>query len=248
MQRVIRIMGICSLLACAVVLATPEALAEVSVRTTRGGEYVETVVTPGGPSWNPGIWGIRARASMRRGTAVLNPEGDRMGDLAPEIGEMSTAPHHPWAVWSRYNGQDYDLVWSAWNRSWSPVQSLRAGDTNFAGDDLDPSISFTKRGRPLLAWWNQNPETGRGEVYFSMFLSSQWMTPVRISSDDFGGRRPEVYLNRDGQIEIQYQSDDGAAELTQQVLLYNPGTITDDIDPQTMVLVTVGTIQFKRKQ
>ena len=43
MQRVIRIMGICSLLACAVVLATPEALAEVSVRTTRGGEYVETV-------------------------------------------------------------------------------------------------------------------------------------------------------------------------------------------------------------
>ena len=53
-------------------------------------------------------------------------------------------------------------------------------------------------------------------------------------------------MNRNGQIEITYASDDGTARLTQQVLLDTPGTITDDIDPQTMVLITVGTITVKR--
>jgi hypothetical protein len=246
MQRVILILGLSAILVVSV-LATPGSSAEVVARTTRGGEYVSTTVIPGGPSWNPGIWGVSSRTSLRRATSVLNPEGDRRGDLAPEVVETPTAPHYPWAVWSRFNGTDYDLVWSTWDRAWSAVSPLAPAEMSISGDDLDPSLTFNKLGRPLIAWWNQDAESGRGEVYFSMFLENRWMEPLRVSGDDLGGRQPQIYINRHGQIEIRYISNDGRSELTQQVLLFNPGTITDDIDPQTLVYVTVGTISVKRK-
>lgn len=246
MRRMILIFGLSAFLLVGL-LASPGSAAEVVVRTTRGGEYLSTTVIPGGPSWNPGVWGVRSRTSLRRGISVLNPDGDRRGDLAPEVVEAPTLPHHPWAVWSRFNGTDYDLVWSTWDRSWQEVSPLISAEVTQAGDDLDPSLTFNKLGRPLVAWWSQDVETGRGEVYFSMFLENQWMQPIRVSADELGGRQPQLYINRHGQIEIQYLSNDGTAELTQQILLFNPGTITDDIDPQTMVYVTVGTISVKRK-
>ena len=208
--------------------------AEVAVQTDATGDYVSTVLVPGGPQWNPGIWSPRARAGLRRGSAVLNPLGDRLGDLIPTVAENRVAPNYPWAVWSRFNGRDYDLVWASWDRAWSRVSPVLRGDS--PGDDLDPSLAFSENGRPMVAWWTRNEE-GRGTVWFSMFLAEGWMTPVKVSRDLFGGRRPELYAG-DGRIEVVYESSEGGLHLSTTLRITEPTTITDDIDPQGFISLT----------
>ena len=141
--------------------AAGSAFAEVRARTDRNGYYQATQVV--GARWKPiqRVWSLVARSS---GTNALNVEGDRNGDLWPAIRESSVAPHHPWVVWSRFNGDGYDLAWSRWHGGWQPVTWL-AGRS--AGDDLDPDVAFNGAGRPFVVWWR----TGRkgGSVYVSTY-------------------------------------------------------------------------------
>ena len=141
MRRIIIVVG---LLGLTLAVMPCETEAEVAVRTDASGEYVSTVVVPGGPPWRPGIWGKRMRFGMRRDSNVLNPKGDMHGDMIPRIVEANAAPHHPWVVWSRYNGRDYDLVWSSWQRAWSRIVPVVAG--SLAGDDLDADVAFGATG------------------------------------------------------------------------------------------------------
>ncbi|NIM01270.1 MAG: hypothetical protein GTN89_10605 [Acidobacteria bacterium] len=216
--------------------------AEVRVRTQANGEYEATVIVPGGPPWKLGIWGTRLRVSSRGGDpALLNPHGDSFGDLRPTVAEQSLAPHHPWVVWSRFNGVDYDLVYSSWHYAWaktSPVTRVRQ-----AGDDLDPSIGFSAYGQPILAWWNRDIEDGSGAVYYSVFTGRGWSEPARISRS-FGGRHPVVDVQGET-IMIHYDTDDGSNRLTFIVPFFDPATITDDIDPQTFLSVGGAEISAK---
>lgn len=235
MRRAITILGVCGLLLAGL---NAQTAAEVAVKTDLNGEYVSTVIVPGGSHWNPGIWGGRARAGMHRSAAVLNPTGDQRGDLLPSIAESNLAPHHPMAVWSRFNGRDYDLVWSTWAHRWTRIAPIVPGRP--AGDDLNPEIAFTANGRAVVTWWNRDSE-GNGTVFFSTYLNRRWMQPAAISSEELGGRYPSIGLNQDGQIEITYQSDDGRMEFTQRVTMTKPNTITDDIDPQSFIFLLTGT-------
>lgn len=240
MRRIIIVLG---LLGMTLVVMPCETDAEVAVRTDASGEYVSTVIIPGGPPWRPGIWGKRMRFGMRRDTTVLNPKGDLLGDMIPSIAEANAAPHHPWVIWSRYNGRDYDLVWSSWQRAWSRIAPVVAGSP--AGDDLDADIAFAAAGRAVIAWWNRDA-FDRGTVYFSMFLDNAWMEPVKISIDDFGGRHPRIQIRHRGGIVIHYESDDGSMEMIQPVrLLGHPDTITDDIDPQSYFVLLSTRVTFK---
>jgi hypothetical protein len=222
------------ILGCAVFLfvfgdLSPRTQAEVRVRTAPGGEYLSTQIVPGGPPWRKGIWSSRARGGMRRGGAVLNAWGDRLGDLYPAIGEQNQTPHHPWAVWSRFNGSDYDLVYSWWTYAWSPI--TRVTIESLGGDDLDPDVAFSRAGRPWVAWWNRDLDDGHGSVYYSVFGNTGWIEPVKISNDTVGGRRPTIEIKDQGML-IHYRSDDGSERITSRVALFDPNTITDDIDPQ----------------
>lgn len=241
MQRVI-ILGILGLVLAG---GFVETAAEVSVRTDVNGEYVSTVIVPGGAAWSPGIWSGRARGSLRHSGSVLNPLGDRFGDMAPAIVDSNQPPHHPWAVWSRFNGRDYDLVWSSWSRAWQAIAPVIPG--NPAGDDLSPELAFTRDGRPLVTWWNRD-SNGRGTVYFSVFLATGWMEPVQVSTPEYGGRFPSIEFTRRSQVEISYESDDGRMRFTQRIMMANPSTITDDIDPQSYVWFASGPMTAKKPQ
>ena len=108
MTRVLAISTLgCLLLLCAVTTA----YAEVAARTDRFGQYVTTQVVVSGSGGDPQIWTVRGQGGHR---TALNPDGDLNGDLRPTIAESPTAPFHPWVIWSRSNGTDYDLVWSSW--------------------------------------------------------------------------------------------------------------------------------------
>jgi len=229
MKRLILVCVVFSLLGAGLATRTD---AEVRVRTTPDGEYDSTVIVPGGDPWQQGIWSSRTRGSLRRGSIVLNPQGDRYGDLLPAVGEPSMAPHHPFVVWSRFNGTDYDLVYSSWRYGWSAIEPVST--VTIGGDDLDPNVAFSRAGVPLVAWWNSDLEDGHGTVYYSVYSGSRWVEPVRISHATLGGRYP-VFDVRHDIVVINYESDDGLVRLSYELPTFDPTTITDDIDPQGLL-------------
>ena len=226
MKKVILVCAVFSLLSGGFALQTE---AEVRVRTGLDGEYDSTVIIPGGPPWRQGVWSSRSRGGLRRGSAVLNPLGDRFGDLYPSVGEQSQAPHHPWVVWSRFNGNDYDLVYSCWTYAWRSVS--RVTSESLGGDDLDASVAFSDADRPWVAWWNRDLEDGHGSVYYSIFAGTGWIDPIKISDDSVGGRHPTITAGAETML-IEYDSDDGLVRMRHELALVDPSTITDDIDPQ----------------
>jgi hypothetical protein len=243
MQRALIAFGILSL---ALIGAAAETAAEVSVKTDINGDYVSTVIVPGGSHANPGIWSGRARGGLRLTASVLNPNGDRIGDLIPAVAESNQPPHHPWAVWSRFNGSDYDLVWSSWSQAWQGISPVV--QDNPAGDDLNPEIGFMRDGRPIVAWWNRNVEDGHGTVYVAVFLAGAWTEPMQVSSDKYGGRLPSIETNLRGQIVVNYTSDDGTRNFSYRVMVSNPNTITDDIDPQSFIWLSNANMSFSTKK
>jgi len=113
------------LVALAVVLV-PAARAEVSVQTDAYGNYVRTTVLTQSTVRQLRIWNVVRRHVW--GIYALNPDGDRSGDQYPAIAENPANRNHPWAVWSRFNGSDFDLVWSRWlPDGWSAIQRVDDG-------------------------------------------------------------------------------------------------------------------------
>ncbi len=176
-----------------------------------------------------GLWSGATRGARR---LLLNPRGDQVGDLWPTVAESSINPNHPWAVWSRHNGEDYDLVWSRWSgRGWDPAQSLADGVTESFGDDVDADLQFNRKGRPYTTWWRE--DDGSGRVYMSIFLRTRWMTPFAISVFGRDARHPTIERIFGNRVLIQYEVHHGdETEIIEQwVVFHRPLTITDDINP-----------------
>ena len=207
--------------------------AEVAVRTDSAGNYLGTEVVTTSLRGEPLIWGLRGRLS--RTVKVLNPRGDQNGDLWPVIVESNQGPAYPWVVWSRFNGRDYDLAWSRWtSKGWRPVEPIRLGQAN--GDDLDPDLAFDADGQAYLAWARE--EHGSFGVYVSVWLKSNWMSPVLVSEPGVESRYPVIVGFEDNAVMIEFSTAAGL-EL-QRVAFSAPGTITDDINPR-QPLQTIGT-------
>jgi hypothetical protein len=213
-------------------LAAQGVRAEVAAQVDPRGNYLLTRVDPVGEAPTLRIWSLTDRPLGLRGRTVpLNVDGDLEGDLWPEIGESVVAPHHPWVVWSRDNGEDFDLIWSRWSdRGWEAVQWLEPEPA--LGDDLDPSVSFDPDGRPYLVWWRD--EYGLGQVYFSMFLATQWMGGFVLTNPSVDARYPTINMLGFGEFEVTYDTPSGA--VTQLVAFDWPVTITDDINPQNHIV------------
>jgi hypothetical protein len=200
--------------------------AEVSVRTDRAGKYVTTqVLSTNVQGAGSRIWSPRGRTL--RQALILNPLGDANGDLWPTIAETPREPHQPWVVWSRFNGYEYHLAWSAWTpEGWSAIQWVRRGWAT--GDDLDPDAAFNRTGQLFVVWWRA--AEGNARVYMSTFLTRRWSRPMLISDPRVDSRYPTITRARDGALWVQYETPQG----TQRRGLgrNRPDTITDDINPQ----------------
>jgi len=216
---------------CLVLLGTGMAVhAEVSVRTDPDGSYAATQVLTNGRRGEVVLWGLNHRAS--RNFHILNPRGDARGDLWPLITEPEIAPHHPWVVWSRFNGADFDLVWSRWTaEGWRPVRGVEP--VQVAGDDLDPDLTFTSEGRPYLVWSRE--ENGVSSIQFSAFLQLQWMPGFQISEPGVNSRYPAIVEQFRDSILVEFDTPRG--KVRKWVMFSRPVTITDDINPLNHVYV-----------
>ena len=198
---------------------------EVSVRTDRDGHYVTTQIqlSKSGLGNDEGLWGHRGVAE--RNLQVLNPDGDRNGDLWPLIVESNITPHYPWAVWSRYEGLGYRLVWSLWNGTeWQEIGPVNG---RASGDELDPDLAFDPQGRPSLVWSRE--EGGIHQIYFSRFVKKRFIPAVLVSDPTESGRYPQILSNDGERIVVEYTGIGGTIRRT--VVLSQPVTITDDINP-----------------
>jgi|SoiMethySBSTD1v2_1073268.scaffolds.fasta_scaffold19309_2 hypothetical protein len=201
--------------------------AEVSAETDLFGNYIRTVVTStSSVSLNKSlrVWSV---ARIRPTYWPLNPNGDFIGDLWPNIAENPVQSRWPWVTWSRFNGSDYDLAWSRWTgRGWSPLATVEMAP----GDDdaLDSAIAFDQVGRPYLVWVSK-PRTGAAQVNVSMFLSTRWMAPFRVSDTFENATDPTITILPDGNIVVMYETAVG--QVTREIRVTRPWTITDDITP-----------------
>jgi len=222
-------------LASLVIGLSAPALAEVSARTDRYGNYLGLQISPAGPA-NGQPWSVRGTRFARRGApatagATLNPGGDRLGDGWPSAIENSRAPHYPWVVWSRHNGVDYDLAFSRWTRwGWMPVDWVLPEP--FEGDDVKPSLGFDPSGRAVVAWSHQTD--GESQVYVSLFLKRNWSVPIRISDVGLDSGPPELSTQGSGLL-LRFAS--GSQTVERLLRFDGPLTITDDINPQAWLNV-----------
>jgi hypothetical protein len=165
---------------------------------------------------------------------ALNPTGDANGDLWPAIAESPSDPHHPLVVWSRFNGENYDLAWSRWNEhGWQPVEWLAEQKT--AGDDLDAEVVFDSGGRPYVVWWAEGDAPA--QVYISFQIAANWIPALLISDPEVDSRHPSVEVEQDGLLKVLYETQEGT--VTQFVALGSPDTITDDINPQSCIFISI---------
>jgi hypothetical protein len=209
----------------------PAARAEVSVETDAYGQYVRTIVLTQASIRQYRIWRVARRAYW--GNFPLNPDGDRNGDLFPAVAENPVDGRHPWAVWSRFNGYDYDLAWSKWERGgWTPITWI--GEEFEPGDDLAPTMGFHRGGRPYVAWWRD--EGGVGRIYLSFFLVTRWLQPLAISDAWTDSRSPRMSILDDGSVRIAYRTPAGPEERV--VSFLDPTTITDDLNPVSQMSVS----------
>ena len=223
--------GLVTMGTCLLLLGTGLAVhAEVSVRTDPQGNYVATQILTRGARGVPVLWGVNQRSS--RNFHTLNPRGDERGDLWPVIAEPEMAPHHPWVVWSRFNGRDYDLVWSRWTPAgWEQTRVVDPAPE--IGNDLDPDMVFNDGGRPFLVWSRE--VDGVSTIQFSAFLRNTWMPAFRVSDAGIDSRYPVIVERFCDGIRIEFDTAKG--KVGKWVLFNQPVTITDDINPLNHVRV-----------
>lgn len=205
-------------------VTAPASRAEVAVRTDLDGNYRAVLAVPVDATAD--IWSVdrRSRAAARL-SEPLNPNGASNGDLAPRVVETTQRPFHPWVVWSRPDAGEFDLVWSRWtDMGWQQIETV--GDS-LPGDDLDPDLVFDAGGIGYLAWSSQT-EDGAA-IMLRQATELGWTAPFRVSPAGLNGSRPRLQWGPYGTLAVDYDTDDGTVR--QYVMLRDPDTITDDINP-----------------
>ncbi len=202
-----------------------EARAAITVETDYAGQYVRTVVVAASTLQRVRVWSSDGGLSSPN---VLNPEGDRNGDLWPVIVENPYDGNRPWAAWSRATPEGFDLAWSRWAPGgWSATSRVETADDGATCDDLDPRIAFGPFGQPYLVWWRD--EGGIGRVYFSLFLGDGWSRAEPVSDEGIDSRHPQITVLPDGRIQVEFETPGG--HVVRFVCVVLPQSITDDIDP-----------------
>lgn len=161
--------------------------AEVSVVTDSHGRYVRTLVASESKSGRKLYW-----SPVRRGVEtrfLLNPTGDRMGDGAPAAGEQPGS-RQPWVVWSAADGNDREIAFATWSDGrWQGPALLERADNAY--DDLNPRLAFDSQGRPVVAWWRNEPIP---RIYLSTYRQGSWSSPIAISDASIPSRLPSLRI------------------------------------------------------
>ena len=219
-----------TLLAAVCLTATSVVFAEVSAKIDDSGTYVGMVYRYNSNTLSPRIWTAGTSSPSRK---PLNPLGDLYSDLAPTVVENPLSSRWPTVVWSHPTSGRYALVFSRWNGSqWSPIQSVRLG---MPANEFEPRVAFNSKGHEYMVWTSLDQT---GSVYFSIFLTTRWMTPILVSAPGLDARHPTLSVLDDSLVQITFETSSGT--VTRSLMIPSSDTITDDIDPKLRADIQIG--------
>jgi lysophospholipase L1-like esterase len=132
----------------------------------------------------------------------------------------------PWIVWSRYDGEDYEVCGTQWTGAgWSGEQAL----TDDAGSDAWPGIVFLRGSLPVVVWTNVRGRTT--SLRSRVFAAGVWgpTLEILVSEDEIA---EPCMSTRDGRLAVSWNS---RGAILSTVLSYNelrnrpnPVPATDD--------------------
>lgn len=200
------------LVAFCMLLLPAVALAEVSVQLDHDGKFkkVHVLTKADGQGRPTVIWGqIRKYLPLE---LMLNPLGDNLEDGAPRVA-LHPQTGYPWVVWSMNIANQKRIGFATWDgtRWTSPARVVTLPDT-MGYDQLDPQISFTPLGAPVLTWWVEAPIS---RVYFSTLIDGKWSPPLTLSEREVDSRRPVHSLGDGGEeLQVAYDTPTGTLSST----------------------------------
>lgn len=114
-----------------------------------------------------------------------------------------------WAVWSYRRGAEVDIAVSrAVGRTWTAPELIGTA----GADDLDPRLTFTVDGKPVVVWW-QRAADGTGTVFAAARSSAGWSAPTAVAT----GTSPAAFTGPDGRLYVGYL--DGAGKVKSRAML-----------------------------
>ena len=183
--------------------------AEVGVTTDSRGRYLRTFVVSESQGGRRLYWAPRRRGA--EGLSLLNPAGDRFGDSAPVIGEQP-GTRQPWFIWSSSDGNDKEIAFATWREGrWQGPALVEAFDNPY--DDLNPRLAFDSQGRPVIAWWRDEPIP---RIYISVYRDTGWSTALAVSDPGIPSRFPSLRIQGDRAV-ISYFTKLGQTVLYQDL-------------------------------
>jgi lysophospholipase L1-like esterase len=122
--------------------------------------------------------------------AVLSPDG------------------RPWVVWSRYDGEDYEVCGSRWEGAeWSGEETL----TEDPGSDAWPGVVFLRGSLPAVVWTNVH---GRASsLRARVFAAGSWGPTLELLATGEEIAEPRV-STREGRLVIAWRSDGEIRSMT----------------------------------
>ena len=180
------------------VLGTPPARSEVSIGEE--GPTSNFLYAAGGDDPTAYPWG-RVRRHAASGL-FLQPDADQALN-GPMDFAINPSTHRPEVVWSRFDGNDFEIALSRWDgTAWSDPEFL----TDNTVDDLDPAIAFTHTGSALVSWWR---EEGERQVWFlEKAEGTDWSEEDRVTVLPQTGSLPAVAASASG-TRVAFQAPGG---------------------------------------
>lgn len=174
-------------------------LGEVSIGEKGSDDFI---FAAGGDNGTPYPWG-RVRQDAALGL-FLQPDADQAFN-GPMDFAVNPSTSRPEVVWSRFDGNDFEIVLSRWDGiAWSDPEPL----TDNSVDDLDPAIAFTHTGSALVSWWR---EEGERQVWFLENLGgADWSGEDRVTALPETGSLPAVASAGTG-TRVVFQTEAGSA-------------------------------------
>ena len=198
------------LVAISMLLLPAIALAEVSVQLNKDGKLKRVHFLTRGEGRSEVVWGqVRKHLPLE---VMLNPLGDNLEDGAPHIA-LHPETGYPWVVWSMNIANQKRIGFATWDgRRWtSPERVVHLPDP-MGYDQLDPQLSFTPLGAPILTFWVEAP---LARVYFSTLIDGRWSPPLALSDRDVDSRRPVQALEDEGEtLQLVYGTPTGTLTTT----------------------------------
>lgn len=201
---------VAAIVALGLLLLPAAALAEVSVQLDPDGKFKKVHVLTRGEGRSAVVWGqIRKYLPLE---LMLNPLGDNLEDGAPRVA-LHPETGHPWVVWSMNIANQKRIGFARWEGTrWTKPARVVVLPDPMGYDQLDPQISFSPLGAPILTWWVEAPIS---RVYFSAMFNGRWSPPIPLSEEGIDSRRPMHSLVDEGsQLQVVYESPLGTVTST----------------------------------